>query len=123
MADDVKHILIVSGDGLERTALADYLRGCGYHVIEAVDGDEAVTALEHKDIDIVVSDVQLRHHGSGHTISAFARRRYPDVKVILVSNVEQAVETAVDLCGEGPTEILPYHPDRLMRKIQELRGR
>lgn len=123
MAGDIEHILLVSGDGLERTALGDYLRGCGFPVIEAVDGDEAALALEHKAIDIVVSDVQLRHHGSGHSLVAIAKRHYPGVKVVLVSNVEQAVTTAVDLCHEGPAEVLPYHPERLMRTIQELRRR
>lgn len=123
MSEAITHVLLVSGDGLERTTLGEYLRGCGFHVIEAIDGDEAAIALETKSIDIVVTDVQLRHHGSGHSISAFAKKQDPSIEVILVSNVEQAVKTAVDLCEEGPAEVLPYHPEKLMRRIQELRGR
>jgi DNA-binding NtrC family response regulator len=121
--DDTPSILLVSGYALERTTLADYLRGCGFHVIEAVDGDEATVALENKPVDIMVSDVQLRHHGSGHSISALAKQYQPGIKVILVSNAEQAAETAVDLCEDGPAEVLPYHPARLMEKIKELRRR
>lgn len=123
MRDDTQNVLLVSGRALERTAIGEYLRGCGYHVIEAVDGDEALAALEHKAIDIVISDVQLRHHGSGHAVSAMIKSRYPGMKVILVSAVEQAVDTAVELCHEGPSEVLPYHPERLMREIQMLRGK
>lgn len=123
MSDEISHILLVSGDGLERTALGEYLRGCGFHVIEATDGDEAAIALENKTIDIVVSDVQLLHHGSGHTISALAKRHDQNIQVILVSNAEQAVKTVVNLCEEGPAGVLPYHPDRLMQIIQELRRR
>jgi len=122
-SDDIPSILLVSGYSLERTTLAEYLRGCGFHVIEAVDGDEATVALENKSIDIVVSDVQLRHHGSGHSIAALAREHQPGIKIVLVSNGEHATEAAVDLCEDGPADVLPYHPALLMEKIKQLRQR
>jgi len=38
-------ILIVDGDIVTRHAIADYLRHCGYKVVEAANTDEARLAL------------------------------------------------------------------------------
>ena len=43
-----------------RSSAAEHLRDCGYRVIEAGDGDEAIEVLQADDrIDIVFSDVQM----------------------------------------------------------------
>ena len=54
-------ILVVEDDVLVRIPIAQYLRDCGYKVIEAVSADEAMTVLLHREIvvDVVFSDIEM----------------------------------------------------------------
>jgi CheY-like chemotaxis protein len=45
-------ILVVEDDVLIRMPIAQYLRDCGYRVIEAVSADEAMTVLMHKETQV-----------------------------------------------------------------------
>ena len=54
-------VLVVEDDVLIRMAIAEYLRDCGYKVIEAVSADEALAVLEHIEakLDVVFSDIEM----------------------------------------------------------------
>ena len=54
-------ILVVEDEVLIRLAVSDYLRDCGYRVVETGSGDEAVTILTKTDvrIDVVFTDVSM----------------------------------------------------------------
>ena len=54
-------ILLVEDEVLVRMPIAQYLRDCGYKVIEAVNADEAMTVLLHREtaVDIVFSDIEM----------------------------------------------------------------
>jgi CheY-like chemotaxis protein len=54
-------ILIVEAEELVRGPLAEYLRACGHHVLEAVNADEARRLLGDGDrrIDIVLADINV----------------------------------------------------------------
>ncbi len=70
--DNVAAILIVDGDIISRHAIADYLRHCGYAVIEAGNTDEAVIALgaSSLSIDVVLCDVAAIGTRSGFELAA-----------------------------------------------------
>jgi CheY-like chemotaxis protein len=53
-------VMIVDADILSRHAIADYLRRCGYVVVEAVSTNEAIIALGDPSlaIDIILCDVE-----------------------------------------------------------------
>ena len=57
---------------LIRFAIADYLRDCGYRVIEAASGKEAMLVIEKSDlkIDIVLCDAALKGKVNGIQSSA-----------------------------------------------------
>ena len=42
-------VLLVEDEVLIRMPIAEYLRDCGYKVIEAVNADEAMAVLLHKE--------------------------------------------------------------------------
>jgi CheY-like chemotaxis protein len=74
-------ILIVEDEVLMRLVLADYLRSCGYRVVEANTADEAVTILSKTDetVDIVFSDVQMPGTMDGFALARWLRREHPDM--------------------------------------------
>ncbi len=113
-------ILVVEPDILVRMTIADYLRSCGYRVIEAVTADDVVTVLgtEHK-IDIVLTEVLLSGSMDGFALAQWLRQNHPAVDVVLTSGIAKAAEQAADLCDEGPLE-KPYHPQEVVRRINIL---
>ncbi len=48
--DDIETILVVDDEVLIRMPIAEYLRDCGYRVVEAANGDEAIAVLTAIDL-------------------------------------------------------------------------
>tara|TARA_R110000751_G_scaffold31202_2_gene79550 strand:+ start:106 stop:477 length:372 start_codon:yes stop_codon:yes gene_type:complete len=112
-------LLLVDPDPLQRAVVADYLRGCGYRVIEATTAHEAVTALTDQEVAVVVTDIHLRD-ASGFELSAKAKEIRPGVAVVLTHAPERTAKLAGDLCEDGPLDH-PYHPQLLVDRIKRLR--
>lgn len=112
-------ILLVETDALLRATVSEYLRGCGYRVIEATNAAEAIEVLSSHSVQVLVTDVELRD-ASGFQLSAQAKERRPGLKVIVTRSAERTSAAAGDLCQEGPLGY-PYHPQQLMDRIKRLR--
>ena len=116
-------VLIVEPDVLVRFTIADYLRECGYKVLEAVNGDDVLVVLEAgRQIDVILVEVQLGGGTDGFALAQWVHDKHPSIDVILTSGVAKAAEKAGDLCDEGPLE-KPYHPQEVVRRINILRER
>jgi len=117
-------ILVVEDEVLVRTAISEYLRHCGYDVIEAVSADEAITILTEPDItvNIVLSDIEMPGTMDGFGLAQWVRTNKPDIKVLLASTIVKAANTAGDLCEEGPHLKKPYEPQQVVEWIKRLRN-
>jgi DNA-binding response OmpR family regulator len=113
-------ILVVESDVIVRMTIADYLRDCGYKVVEGVAADDAFAVLEggHR-IDVILSEVQLTGKIDGFSLARRVRGQYPGIDVILASGTPSAADKAEDLCEKGPLE-KPYHPQEIVRRINLL---
>jgi DNA-binding response OmpR family regulator len=112
-------LLIVEDEVLIRLDVADYLRQCGYRVIEAGNASEAMAILQSgQRIDLVFSDVQLPGATDGFALSRWVRTHQPEVKVILTSGVARSAQVAGELCEDGPLEKKPYDPQQLLERIR-----
>lgn len=122
--DDLPCILVVDGDVLVRHVLAEYLRACGYRVIEAVHSDEAQHILKGGDLSIEVALVDAQAPGSlsGFALARWLRETYPDIDVVLAGAPAQAAEQAATLCEEGPHLARPYEPQNVVDYIKRLRA-
>jgi CheY-like chemotaxis protein len=113
-------ILVIEPDIIVRMAVADYLRDCGYHVIEGVAEDDAWAVLKTgQKIDVIFCEVRLNGRTDGFGLARRVRERHPGVDVILASGIPGAVAKAEDLCEDGPLE-KPYHPEEIIRRINIL---
>jgi DNA-binding response OmpR family regulator len=114
-------ILLVEADLLVRSALADYLRECGYHVLEAFDAAEARQLLAHgaRQIGVVLADVDAPGE-NGFAFAAWVRSHHAGVRVILAGTVARAAENAGDLCEDGPALSKPYEHHRVLDHIRRL---
>lgn len=117
-------ILLVDGDIIVRHALADYLRHCGYRVVEAATGDEALLALGEQSlsVDIVLCDVALKGSCSGFDLAQWVRQNRPELEVRLTASVEAAANQAAELCDSGPQLGRPYEPYAVIDYITQRRA-
>ena len=117
-------VLIVDGDILSRHAIADYLRHCGYMVVEAVDTDEALTALGEQSlaIDIILCDVEAIGSRSGFELAQWVRQNRPELEVRIAGSLPAAADTAAELCESGPHLARPYEPQAVVEYIKQLRA-
>ncbi len=117
-------ILIVDGDIISRHAIADYLRHCGYAVVEAANTDEALTALAELSlgVDIILCDIAAIGARSGFELAQWVRDNRPGLEVRLAGSLDVAARTAADLCETGPHLKRPYEPQAVVDYIKQLRA-
>lgn len=117
-------ILMVDADVLVRHVLAEYLRHCGYRVVEAASTDEVQSLLATGEVrvDVVLADVQAPGAISGFAFRRWLRETYPDLDVVLAGAPVQAAEKAADLCEDGPHLARPYEPQHVVDYIKRLQA-
>jgi len=123
-AHDVGAILIVDGDILSRHAIADYLRHCGYVVVEAASTDEALAALVEVSlsIDVILCEIEAIGSRSGFELAQWVRDNHPDLEVRIAGSLPAAADTAAELCENGPHLARPYEPQAVVDYIKRLRA-
>ncbi|MCD6074034.1 MAG: histidine kinase [Rhodospirillales bacterium] len=115
-------VVVVETDVLVRMVLADYLRECGYKVIESTNGDEVLEILNSGiDVRTVFSGAQSDSFTLAHRI----RVSHPGVEIILTSSLENAAHKAAEVCDNGSQGLLtkPYNAQEVVRRIHLLRER
>jgi DNA-binding response OmpR family regulator len=114
-------VLIVDADILVRHPLAEYLRECGYRVVQAAYTDEVralFTRSRRRVIDVVLADVNAPGAENAFALATWIRAHHARVQVILAGTVDAAAERAGDLCEDGPTLSKPYDPQLLLDRIR-----
>jgi CheY-like chemotaxis protein len=114
-------VLVVADEVLVRMAVSEYLRECGYNVVEASDAREAIEIMTSDVmVDIAFSDITMPGSLDGFALAQWIRRERPDIKVVLTSGVARSAKAAGELCEEGPTLAKPYEHADLERRIRAL---
>ena len=115
----VGRILIVEDDVLIRAAAAQYLRGAGFEVLEAISVDQALELLRAGPVQAVFTDVKLPGSRSGLDLLRIVQSEYPKTKVLLTSGVVKANEVTL----EGVTLLRkPYFLFEVERHLRALLG-
>jgi CheY-like chemotaxis protein len=79
-------VLVVEDEVLVRLAVARYLRGRGFQVLEAANGAEAVAILSADiAVDVVCSHVQMPGDLNGFALARWVRCNRPSVQTLLTS--------------------------------------
>lgn len=115
-------VLLVDDEDIVRNVGKAILENCGYKVIEAADGKEAVEVYKTKkdEIDVVILDIIMPKMGGKE---AFERMKEinPDIKV-LVSSGYSINSTAQEIINLGAKGFLqkPYNFSDLANKIKNV---
>jgi len=113
-------VLVVEDEVMVRMPIAEYLRDCGYNVVEACDADEAIAAVvESGPVNLVFSDVRMPGRMDGFGLAEWFRTNYPDVPVLLTSGYNTSRGVARDTPGVRLIE-KPYSQIQVARRIASL---
>jgi DNA-binding response OmpR family regulator len=116
-------ILVMEPDILVRMAISDYLRECGYKVLESSSDDDVLAVLNAaSDIDVVFSGAPTTSESDGFALAHRIRIARPDVDVILTAGIENAATKAAEVCSDGPLT-KTFNPKDLVKRIHLLRER
>jgi CheY-like chemotaxis protein len=120
-APDQKIVLVVESDVLVRMVVAEFLRGCGYRVVEAAGVDEAIVILQRSGlpIRIVLAAAAAQRSKQSFALSRWIRANKPGVEIILAGGVARTVDAAARLCESGPTP-KSGERDAVLARVQRL---
>ena len=83
---EVPNVLIVEDEMMLRMRAVDIVEDAGFHSVEAVNADEAMSILESRsDISLLFTDIQMPGSMDGLKLAHTVHNRWPDIKIILVS--------------------------------------
>ncbi len=117
---DANTIIVVEPDVLVRMTIGQYLRECGYKVIEGAQAQDVWTVVESGvKVDIVFAEVRLPGDTDGFALARKIRQTQPTIDVILTTSVAAAAEKSKELCDDGPIG-KPYHPQDVLTRIHLL---
>ncbi|MGZ8488811.1 MAG: response regulator [Candidatus Binatia bacterium] len=92
-------ILVIEDDRLSRLSLTMFLRMMGHTVLDAIDGESAVTLLSSIHFDFVISDFHLPGKLNGIDILNLARNSPHPADAILVSGDALNAKGKADALG------------------------
>jgi CheY-like chemotaxis protein len=117
-------ILLVEDELIVRELSRQLLESCGYRVVDAADGKEALeifTTFEGK-IDLLLTDVVMPEM-SGRELADQLTALQPDLKILFASGYIEDTDG-----GKGPTHKIvnfiqkPFTQENLSRKIRDIFG-
>jgi PAS domain S-box-containing protein len=85
VAAHTERVLIVEDEPDLMDVAAALFTSMGYEVVTAASGREAIDVLEHRDIDILFTDVVMPNGMNGLELANYTREHYPDTKIMLAS--------------------------------------
>jgi CheY-like chemotaxis protein len=115
-------ILVTEDNNEVRALISHVLQEFGYTVIEAVDGENAISKFaENKDrIELSILDI-IMPKKSGKEASETIRNIKPDAKVLFISGFTADIITKVGIGEKGGYFIQkPISPQSLLGKVREI---
>ncbi|WP_036168770.1 PAS domain-containing sensor histidine kinase [Massilia sp. 9096] len=84
-AEHTERVLIVEDEPDLMDVASALFSSMGYDVLTAANSNEAIDVLEHKDVDILFTDVVMPDGMDGIELASYTRAHYPDTKIMLAS--------------------------------------
>lgn len=115
-------IVLVEEEQTIRQAVADHLRSASFEVVEAADSDEALKRLKMTtSAHGLVVDAHVPGRMDGFELAEMARKRWPDLAVVMVSGHSDATSGPIPEGGEFIAK--PYLSTHLVPTLNRLIGR
>jgi len=107
-------VLVVDDEPDIRKVVRMTLEKLGYYVVEAEDGEQAITLLNEGEhpmvIDVIITDIRMPHINGVEAMNYF-QREYPSIPLIVLTGFPD-LDLAMNLIKRGVTDYLVKPVDR-----------
>ena len=112
--------MIVDDSASLRQVVCIALRGAGYEVLEARDGQDALGKLTGQKVHLIISDVNMPNlDGIGLVQAVKALPAYRFTPVVMLTTESQKKAQA-QAAGAKAWVLKPFHPTQLLTVVQKL---
>jgi two-component system, chemotaxis family, chemotaxis protein CheY len=118
----VKTIMTVDDSASLRQMICVVLRGSGYQVVEAVDGADGLCKLANRELDLVLTDVNMpKMDGLEFTRRLRAMPQYKFTPIVLLTT-ESHLDKKQQGKAAGATAwiVKPFDPDQLLAVVKKV---
>jgi YesN/AraC family two-component response regulator len=117
-------ILLVDDEDLLREGVREILEMSDYTVIEARDGEEALSQFAVNNVDMVISDVVMPNMDGVDLVSRL-RESFPDIPILTISGGSRVVSARFGLdsallSGANASLTKPFNAKQLLEKVAQL---
>jgi two-component system, chemotaxis family, chemotaxis protein CheY len=118
----MRSILAVDDSASMRKMVTFTLTGAGYHVVEAVDGQDAWDKAQTHSVDLVLTDQNMPNlDGLGLTRKLRAHPKFKSVPIlILTTESSDQMKQLGRAAGATGWLVKPFDPGRLLEVIQKV---
>lgn len=118
MAASQSRLLVVDDNPWVREMMADLLLSQGYEVLTAQDGLDALSQLQERLPDLIISDLRMPRM-SGFEFLAIVRQRFPHIPTIAMSGEFLSNEPPIGLTADAFLPKGSYTIDQLTGTIEK----
>jgi CheY-like chemotaxis protein len=121
MPTEGARLLLCDDSPIERLALAHYLRSSGFEVDEAGDGKSALQVLKHRQIDLLLLDLQMPEVDGFDVLNYVAEHRKSLPVVLLSGMPPDEIQGKMDSLKERelpPLLLKPVDPEQLVEIVE-----
>ncbi|MEQ1635387.1 MAG: response regulator [Methylococcales bacterium] len=118
----LKTILVIDDSASVRQVVGIALKSAGYHIIEGVDGQDALTKLDGQKIHLIICDVNMPNM-DGITFVREAKQ-LPAYKftpiIMLTTESEEAKKLEGQIAGAKAWIVKPFKPAQMLSAVSKL---
>ena len=120
----MRSILAVDDSASMRKMVAFTLTSAGFHVVEAVDGQDALDKAQHHAIDLVLTDQNMpRMDGLNLTKKLRENPKFKTTPIlILTTESSDQMKMAGRAAGATGWLVKPFDPQRLIEVVKKVIG-
>ena len=117
-----KTIMIVDDSASIRQVVGLTLKGAGYDIVDAVDGKDALTKLDGRKINLVISDVNMPNMDGISFVKAM--KVMPAYKftpvIMLTTEGSEAMKRDGQAAGAKAWVVKPFQPAQMLDAVSKL---
>ncbi|NOY58004.1 MAG: response regulator [Calditrichaeota bacterium] len=122
----MKKILVIDDEEMILDMLKQILEREGYEVLTASDGTEGMDAFQHRQIDLVITDIFMPRK-EGISVVYDLREKYPETKIVAISgggrlDSKDYLRYAEKL-GADQTLAKPFSRSEILKVVEALVGK
>lgn len=121
MADDAFiNILVAEDNDISREMIAGLMRGQGYHVFGAIDGESAIKVVQDRPVDLALVDINMAPK-SGFEFVKYLIVHGLDVPVVVIT-ADESSHILMEASALGVTKVIqkPVDPEKLVQVVHRI---